>query len=468
MPSAEQIAIKRSSTSESEPALAAFLRAADDGKEPIPDFREEPGSTFRFIYDCWVRRGGFESGKRRHSVRQIKAWLEENEVRSLETKLAGTTWLQFQDALNLLGLFIEKWTYRAVGNRYHPYKKGDPNALAGQLLEELLPEGMKALLLPERKRQKKTEAKNEAIKREAQPNSFDLTVPSGEAIRELFSNSEVLVTISRERTVIGRDPRAAMTGFHYLMENLFEIDKQDRRKRALIWIIDLGLRNDKAAARGAIYNLHFLAAQFESIPLIDREGAEELYEWLHSNTCIIVGSLKKREIDKIYKISGVNLPPEREDLRWFQSDRLFLESVPGRWLDQPGSEAFGAKQKDLWLSPTITAHLRLDDWKLDHSKELDVRKNLRYLYHGEVTEADGDPKASKARCIYLEEPGSRWSDAYRLAIQAAFDRLGREGDDRISPVSPRQALTQLRESSFAALDLNEFLHLPDLLRDGAN
>lgn len=468
MQPAKQIAIEKSGASEPETALGAFLRDAHDGKEVIPDYLEEPEAAFRFIYDCWVRRGGKESGKRRHSVRQIKAWLGESEVHSLETKLSGKTWLQYQDAISLLKLFLEKWTYPTVGNQYQPYQKGDLNALVESLLLELLPEGATALLLPERTRQKKADVKSEPIKKEVPLTSFDLTTPSSEAIRELFADSEVLVTISRERTIIGRDPRMAMRGFHYLMENLQAASQQSNRKRTLIWIIDLGLRNDKLAARGAIYNVHFLAAQFESIPMIEREGAKELFEWLHANSCIIVGSLAINEIDKIYEEAGIDLPPEREDLRWFQSDRLFLESVPGRWLDQPGSETFGEKQKDLWLSPTITAHLRLGNWDLDHSPEIDVRKNLRYLYHGEAISASTDPNASTARCIHLEEPGSRWSDAYRLGIQAAFGRLGRQGDERISPVSPRQALAQLRESSFAALNLSEFLHLFDLLTSKRN
>ncbi|MEM8948728.1 MAG: hypothetical protein AAGC99_05290, partial [Pseudomonadota bacterium] len=149
------------------------------------------------------------------------------------------------------------------------------------------------------------------------------------------------------------------------------------------------------------------------------------------------------------------------------ADRLFLESVPGRWLDTEGSEAFGRSQRELWASPTITVHLKLDDWDLKHSRDVDTRKNLRYLFHGEVelpkNASDDEPKV---RCISLPEPGSRWSDAYRLAIEAALGRLNRSpGKATLSAVSPLEALALLRSQNFAALRLDEFLHLADQLID---
>ena len=446
-------------------ALTALIHSIGDPKKPTPNYEDKPEAALRFVYDCWVERGGFDSGKRRHSVRQIKSWLGKNEIRSLETKLAGKTRLQQQDALNLLRVILQRWTYCAVGNSHKPYQEGNLDTLAEQLVRDLFPGSENTLMLPERSKQMKSNTTSESIRRESQPTSFDQTMASYDTIRSLFSKSEVMITISRERAVIGRDPHMAMTGFHNMMETLMKIAEHDRRQRAVVWILDLGLRNDKNAARGAIYNLFFLAAQFESIALINRDGVKELWKWLHANTCFIVGSLKRSEIDEIYETAGLDLPLQSVDLRWFQPDRLFLESVPGRWLDQPGSEAFGARQGDLWRSPTITAHLRLNDWDLDHSMELDVRKNLRYLYHGNVTDIDEGLEATRARCINLSEPGSRWSDAYRLAIQAVFGRLGRHGDERVSSVSPHQALAQLRDSSFATLNLSEFLHLPEFLID---
>ena len=257
-----------------------------------------------------------------------------------------------------------------------------------------------------------------------------------------------------------------MTGFHSLMAGLYNIAMTTKRGQVLLWVLDLGLRNDKNPARGAIYNVYFLIAQFRAIALIEREGREAFYEWLRQHVCIVIGSLTHAEIDRIYLAAGLDVSKIRVDTRWFQADRLFLESIPGRWLDTEGSESFGRSQRELWASPTITAHLKLDDWDLDHPPDVDVRKNLRYFFHGEVElPKDASEDESKVRCIPLPEPGSRWSDAYRLAIEAALGRLDRPHNRTLSAVSPLEALALLRSQNFAALRLDEFLHLADLLID---
>ena len=265
-----------------------------------------------------------------------------------------------------------------------------------------------------------------------------------------------------------------------LIAGLHAIDQRDERKRAVIWVIDLGLRNDKEAARGAIYNVQLLAAQFHAIALTqapshdgsDQGSAEQkrtdqkqLYDWLRRNACFIVGSLSQNEINSIYDRAAINLPAKQQDRPWWQADRLFLESVPSRWLDAEGSEAFGQSQGELWQIPTITAHLRLEDWSdLEHSIDVDRSRNLRYFFHGTVEglNKDEDP----VRCISLPEPGSRWSDAYRLACNAAFLRLGYASEKRLAHVgTPEEALALLRDQHFAALTLDEFLDLPRLLSE---
>lgn len=447
--------------------FAGLLKELEKGDKSAPIPKEDPGEAFRFLYDGWVERGGFESGKRRHSVRQIKAWLgSDNEVRSLETKLAGKTWLQYEDALNLLNLFLERWTYNELGNQHSPYADGNMYELAKNFLDDLFVEDAKAILLPERARRSEARegVRKSTTKSVSEPEIVDKTRPSEKTIQGLFGESEILVTISRARTIIGDSPPQAMSDFHGLMESLHKIYMNGKRKRALIWITDLGLRNDKVAARGAIYNVQFLATQFQSIAMIERKGREDLYSWLDENACIIVGSLTPTEIDLIYGRAGIELPKDRQGLHWFQSDRLFLESVPARWLDVPGSDSFGMSQRDLWRSPTITAHLRSEDWAdLDHVPEVDEQKNLRYLYHGQVRKEIDGKEISDIRSIDLGEPGSRWSDAYRLAIQAALGRLDRRLEERVINIPPIYALAELRDQKFAVLRLSEFVHLHDLL-----
>ena len=453
--------------------FAALLRAVAEDDEDIPDHKTDPGAAFRFVYDGWVRRGRSERGKRRHSARQIKEWLKEDQVLSLETKLAGKTRLQLPDAFSLLRLFLLHWTYDAVGNVYTSYAPSDQlDDVTRQLLADLFPKDQKALLLPERGR--RAEAANTADQDASKVSSFalELTIPTREALVDLFEQSDVQIVVGRARAVIGSDPPATMTAFHNLIEKLYQIDSEDRRKRSLIWIIDFGLRSDKASARAAIYNFYFMIAQFRAIALIERPGREEFYAWLLENACVIVGSLRHQEIDKVYGDAKIQLPNVPPDLMWFQSDRLFLESIPGRWIESKGSEAFGRRQRELWKIPTITAHLKLDDWPSDRlvaaDSEVDVRRNLLYLFHAEVSPPPDDPKEPAVRCIPLPEPGSRWSDAYRMVVQAAFARLGRPFDERAGNIRPLDALAALRSQHFAVLRLREFLDLANTIVDQRN
>ena len=466
MPARRMANDRETETEETILGFTALLQDLDSGDGPLPDPLTDAGTAFRYVYDGFVRRGDYERGKPRHAVRQIKNWLGENQVRSLETKLAGKTWLKYQDAHHLLKLFLSRWQYNKLENTYTPYREGDLDTLTSSFLEDLFPEGNDdAILLPDRSRSPKAEAKTDTVASPGPLMALEETKPSNDIIRRCFEASDALVTVSRVRTIIDTQPARAMTGFNEIMADLYEIDQKDERKRAAVWVIDLGLRNKKIAARGAIYNVQLLAAQFHAIALIEGARQRELYNWLQKNVCIIVGSLHRAEIDALYDGAKVVPSETKQDSPWFQSDRLFLESIPGRWLDARGSEAFGKSQGQLWQMPTITAHLRMENWsddELEHTDEEDLRKNLRYFFHGSV---DNLPEREEpVRCIPLPEPGSRWSDAYRLACSAAFLRLGYASEKRLSHIgTPEDALAHLRDQHFAVLTLDEFLDLPKFL-----
>ena len=448
--------------------VASLFVELGDQENPAPDPKSEPGATFRWLYDRWVARGGYVRGKPRHAVRQIKIWLGENQVRSLETKLAGKTRLQRHETSSLVRLFLERWTYNSSNNSYAPFSEQNLDQIIRIIIDTFFASDSLDLLLPHRSRttsRKKSNNVNTVYSKAVEAGKIS---PSSGKLRDLFEYSDAQIIVSRARTVIGSDPAIAMTRFQQLMQNLHNIALKSHRDRALIWVVDMGLLNEKNAAHRAIQNLHNLSAQFRAIALIEVEARKLLYKWLRQSACFIVGSLKHEEIEWAYKHFEVKIAEDADDLRWFQSDRLFLESVPQRWLDAPGSEAFGQSQSELWRVPTVTAHLRLDNWDdLTHSTEVDVRKNLRYFLHDEVRPAPDDPDESSVNCIPLPEPGSRWSDAYRLACSAAFQRLGWEWDDRVGAVKPVEALAQLRHQHFAVFRLDEFLHLPDLLIEHA-
>lgn len=441
-----------------------LLHELADGNESLPDRRAEPAVAFRRLYDGWVKRGGFERGKPRHAARQIKAWLGDRQVRSLETKLAGKTWLQRQDAASLIHLFLTRWTYDQNNRCYVPYSPSGLDELTQHLLDELFHIGNSALLLPLRNRTSRNRTTSDGLlATSVERVGAEQIKLSSEMIMEVFIESDALVTISRARTIIGADPAKMMAGFQMLMNNLYAIDRQDNRQRALVWVVDMGVRYDNNAARLALHNVQFLGTQFRALALLDSPNRKARWDWLSEAVCVLVGSLAQAEIDQIYAKTKVKIPPEQPDLYWFQSDRLFLESVPGRWLDVSGIEAFGRSHGTIWRVPTVTAHLRLDNWDLDHDQNVDAYRNLRYYFHGTLDPPPEVEEDWSARCIPLPQPGHRWSNGFRIACTAAFERLGRPYDRRFGPVQPEDALAQLRSQHFAVLRLDEFLRLPELL-----
>jgi len=434
----------------------------------LPEVEGNPGAAFRRLFDGWVERGGYRRGKPRHAVRQIKVWLGAQQVRSLETKLAGKTFLQRQDASYLLHVFLSHWTYKEREDTYSPYISGGLEDLIRKLLDELFAEGNSALLLPLRSRSSQSQTKKE--NKEKSSDFFAESKESSKSIEDLFIESDALITVSRARTIIGSDPSHAMEGFHQSISSLHEADTRDKRKRALVWIVDMGLRREDNRARLAIHNLHVLASQFRALALIKSKNSEKRWSWLCDRAVVLVGTLKRSEIDMCYKKNGVNLPKKALDHNWFSGERLFLESVPSSWIGNENLDVFGKSHQYLWRVPTITVHVRLEGWDLNHSPEIDPYRNLRYLFHSVLesrrTGSQPDERLQQdPHCIELNQPGQRWSSGYRVVCNAAFGRLGWSGGDLASSIDPNEALALLREHHFAALRLDEFRTLIDLIID---
>lgn len=445
--------------------LNSILSKIDNESGPLPKIDDTPGVVFRRLFDVWVERGGYRKGKPRHSARQIKSWLGNRQVRSLETKLAGKTFLQKQDAAILIRLFLIHWTYNEEADNYSPYSEIDIDDAVDGILKEIFHSENSSILLPLRSRTTQNQnISSKSLDRENAGGNYR-SRPSRELIGELFTSSDVLITISRARTIIGTDPVHAMSGFQHSLENLFEISQVDNRRRALIWIVDMGFRENNISSFRSILNIQFLATQFRALALIDADIHLKRWKWLCDHVVVLVGTLSRSEIDASYASAGIEVPSASLDLPQFAGDRLFLESVPGRWIDCPDLEVFGRPQRELWQTPTVTGHLCLDDWEIGHTPEIDPQRNLRYFFHSSIDTPAETRQAQRAQCIELPQPGLRWSNGYRLACNAAFGRLDWGWDKRLSDISPSEALAQLRRQSFAVLRLDEFRRLADLIVD---
>lgn len=474
------------SKKENFPKLAALLATNSMILDhTVPDPSANPGATFRFLYDIWVERGGFHRGKPRHSVRQMKDWLEEKrEVRSLETKLAGKTTLQYNDALNLLYLFLNRWYYSEDSGTYKPYQTEELRLeeTASSILNEIFPTGNTSFMLPRRTRDTQGQISSaDPTMASVRETVLRETRRSREVIEERFDASSALITISRERTIIGSDQAQSMAGFQDLMASLMAIDRQSsRHRRALIWIVDVGLRSDEESSRLAYLNLEKLATEFRAVGIIDPVKNAPLWRWLRDRVVVLVGRLRLYEIDycyeKCYRESGDNLPRAKLDLPWFSGDRLFLDGVPSSWLRAVDLARIIDRREDenVWNAPTVTAHIAAEALDAGYGSQADAGGNINYFYHGELAEKVDRLEEQAAYCIELDQPGSRWSNGFRLASLAAFQRLGWTDtasnlvdDITGKPIEGVEALGQLRHRSFAALRLDDFLRLSDLIGEAA-
>ena len=422
----------------------------------LDDPEEDPGKTFRALYDDWVARGPFPKGKPFHSVRMMKAWLLQKKmsVRSLETKLAGQTRLPRQDAIHLVTLFLENWRYEEGSETGHPFSDENSGELAVRIVNEIYPQGTETLLLPLRAR---SQQNGKIISEGASNPSIDIKA-SRNVILDLFAESDALITISRDQTLITENPAESMRLFRTLMQELCDIDKEDGRRRALIWVVDFGLRDGRESSVGTFLNILSLASQFRAIAIFDVAGQMKLWRELSKRVVVVVGSLHRFEIDRIYRQAKIELPEATPDIPSVVGDRIFLEAIPRRWFEAGlYAKEFGLDYGSFWQHPTITAHLSLDDWELDHDKEIDRRKDLRYFYHAALSRGRG------AHCIELQQPGLRWSDGFRTACDAAFWRLGIEHKQINKEVMPTAPIALLRRHGFVVTTLNEFVRLTNNL-----
>ena len=415
----------------------------------------DPGIAFRALYDRWVKRGPFRQGKPLHSARMIKIWLGEAKgVRSLETKLAGQTRLPRQDALNLTTLFLERWVYENGSETGRPLEDENPQQLAIRIVNELYSSSSDTILLPGRKRGQL----NAKLQAKSKFTGTGEVRRSRDVLKELFVDSDALITISKERTLVADKPAQSMTLFHSLMEQLRDIDRQDDRKRALIWVVDFGLRDARESSAVVFLNMVSLATQFRSIGIFDPKGQMELWRDLEKRVVVIVGSLNRHEIDYIYGLANLKLPEAEPGPQTVIGDRMFLEAVPRRWLEiAQYTDTFELDQTNFWQHPTVTAHLSLPKWDMPHNSEIDPKNDLRYFYHAPV------PPDNVAHCIELQQPGIRWSDGFRMACDAAFWRLGFTDKSLNRSASPGTSAALLRNDRFAVLTLHEFTRLTNKL-----
>ena len=216
---------------------------------PLADLQKKPDEFVRGLHLQWKTLGGKISGKPRHSDRYLDEQLKSKnaQVRSLIPKLFGRTLLQPDDAVKLVNFFLRNW----------------PKFFDDEHVEY-------APLVSERDISLLVEAVENSFKYFA--SSDDQEDVPGTDIEGLivrhYSESDALITVSPEHTLIVAHPRTELIGFRNLINKLQEVDASTDLKRPLIWVLDLGfLKFDDVSSRMKFLNVAALATRFEALQL---------------------------------------------------------------------------------------------------------------------------------------------------------------------------------------------------------
>lgn len=413
----------------------------------------DESEAFRALYDCWVKAGGYVRGKPRRSVRRLKTWLDSSnrKVRSLETKLAGKNQLERADIGRLLSLFLERWHYDSDKDNDYPYSHRDRGALVEVLVTEIIDKAGGPLKLPPRSKKGNSSVRPTKQKGRAASSSENDGELVQEALPRLYGDSDALIVVSRRSTFVTDDSGGVMSRFHRLMDNLRQVDEADNRIRVIVWVVDLGQREEDAIAQAALQNLEFVATQFRSLLLTRHPDQYERHKWLRRRAIILVGALDFDEIDTLYASMDFQLKsPKGSDEKkgWIRADRLLFEGVPVPWIS-----VFAERGIHTMAEQAITVHCK-HDLRKEIGSNADVGDDIDFFLHYPGKDHNGN---LAARCVGLPGLDARWKDAFRMAHDVALLRLGREQQHLNLPITPQECLALLRQQHFAALDVEEFL-----------
>ena len=439
------------------PTIIELLKLAAQSKALPLIEKSERGKLVRDLYDHWVMLGGRNVGHPIRSVRQMREWLGPDKViRSLEPKLSGRTNLGRNDAETLFELFLTRWHPGEKLGQEQPYVDGVVNDLVAQLLDYFyILDGsadQRGFLLPD-----KRTLRGQFV----QEHKTDVGREAREVIAELFSESDGLITVSRNRTV-SRSPESVRR-FQDLFDELRRIDSHDEKRRILIWIVDIGRRQSDDAALIALRNLDALAFQFRATALTENPERKLRWKWLQDHTVIIVGSLQSADIERCYKSLKIECSDSALEIPWFNANLLQLSETPDSWVSAKelrilyGDYLENLQERAFSILPDVS------DWKSGQRDSQNHAGEFRYFGHKPPDVGGRDAKSSASRlAIELPAPSLRHNDAFLLAYAAACYRFGID-HEKYGIFPPGQSFNYLKKHNFAVLRLSEFLDITSLV-----
>ena len=404
---------------------------------PLANPAELPAQFVRDLHRQWKEGGGRVAGKPRHSDRYLEEQLKERgtRVKSLTPKLVGKTNIGSEDGAILVRFLLSNWPQPGLDEEHMQYKalgsKSEVETI-GDYIEEQL---------------RKTPGAS-AISPIAIGGSVDEELPgepNSQLISRLFRECDVMITVAPEQVFVSAGPKTELIGFRDLIDLLRRVEAEDRRRRTLIWILDLGgpQLNDKSTRRKYL-NVQQLIIRFKALIHYKDAEAEERLEWLKERAVIIV-------LDTYGDWRGsVNLAR----LPNFSSSHLSLSATTTEWMSSPnfralyGSELEQERMRQRVFQVFFNASA---DW----GSEPDNEEDLRYFGFASFKKSNDQVVG---RGLELPALPSRYAEAFRAVCAAATDFLEMEPIDfKKEQVRAEDAKKQLSYIGYNVLDLTGFM-----------
>jgi len=411
---------------------------------------DAPVEFVRELAQRWKDRGGYLSGKPRHSDRYLDDLLrwQGTPIRSLTPKLVGRTNLKPADADVLIRLFLSHWDYVGDPN------SGEITASTADVYQPLLLDAQIEEVcgyVAERISEIGVEARGEVESGVASPlpgqDMYDL-VPAE------FQQSAALFVVGAGKTMLVARPEDALIGFRNLINRFWDIERADGQERILVWTLDLGRQDfDDPESRLRFINVEELISRFKALKRFKEGVTEARWNWLQARTVIVLHDTR-------------SVRPDFPRLPAFDPHHVLFSAIPPRWAGSPEFIALYGRER---LQETIytiffkkmaeasSGPRGLSDQTVSHGSQ---DYELRYFGHALLKSDETGERQSRG--LKLNAPGRSYVEALGTVFIAATHMLGLGnplGELSIDgmKIDPAHAIEKLRHHGFLLLRLNEFM-----------
>ena len=410
----------------------------------------------RVIYDAWVFSGGYISGKRRNSVRQMIDLMIDDKMKSVHQKIGGKIKLSENDVFIFLTVIIGNWNYN--DETYSPLMKRNGTVLEKKEIKEISRVLTRSwlgnhdeIIIPRVKSATVTKSTLERTEK---------------IIQDHLQKYNYLLTISAEHTFADdRNPRQSTQAFVRIIRSIWE-DNPNKDNVRFIWIIDYGSKDiESEYAVTEFLNIEALSSRIRALASFSYPNSDKIYEWFRNSAVFVVGSIEPHDIDAAYRTFRPEIDSfdKKAVWPWLNSRHLIPEGIPTEWTKSDELKELYKGELERIEEGSLTVFINESEGPQGEARD---DKNPKYVMQAGVrVPGSRNPNEMIARGVELRSPGERYDHAYQIVCCAA-DYLLDRGDERSfgGRYDSKSALVQLRRMQFLVLPVEEFITLNQLFR----